>query len=58
MKIVRMLGMGLLYFCVATVLAQAVVLVMLWWKGAFGDDRVVAMFAALQRAFARGQVEL
>jgi len=47
MKIVRMLGMGLLYFCVATVLAQAVVVGMLWWKGAFADDRVVAMFAAL-----------
>ncbi len=47
MKIVRMLGIGLLYFCVATVLAQGVVLAMLWWKGAFSDDRVVAMFAAL-----------
>ena len=47
MKIVRMLGMGLLYFCVATVLAQIVVVAMLWWKGAFSDDRVVAMFAAL-----------
>lgn len=47
MKILRLLGMGLLYFCVATVLAQAVVLGMLWWKGAFSDDRVVAMFAAL-----------
>lgn len=47
MKIVRVLGMGLLYFCVATVLAQAVVLGMLWWKGAFSDDRVTAMFAAL-----------
>ncbi|MCE9525003.1 MAG: hypothetical protein K8R36_03000 [Planctomycetales bacterium] len=47
MKIVRMLGMGLLCFCVATVLAQAVVMGMLWWKGAFSDDRVVAMFAAL-----------
>ncbi len=47
MKIVRMLGMGLLYFCVATVLAQGVVLAMLWWKGALSDDRLVAMFAAL-----------
>ena len=47
MKIVRLLGMGLLYLCVATVLAQGVVLAMLWWKGAFSDDRVVAMFAAL-----------
>jgi hypothetical protein len=47
MKIVRMLGMGILYFCVATVLAQAVVLGMLWWKGAFSDDRLTAMFAAL-----------
>ena len=47
MKFVRMLGVALLYFCVATVLAQVVVLGMLWWKGAFGDDRVVAMFAAL-----------
>lgn len=47
MKYARMLGTGLLYFCVATVLAQAVVAGMLWWKGAFADDRVVAMFAAL-----------
>jgi hypothetical protein len=47
MKHVRMLGVALLYFCVATVLAQVVVLGMLWWKGAFSDDRVVAMFAAL-----------
>src|SRR5436190_10030196 len=47
MKIVRMLGMGLLYFCVASVLAQVVVVAMLWWKGAFSDDRIVAMFAAL-----------
>src|SRR6185295_18219114 len=47
MKFVRMLGVALLYFCVATVLAQVVVLGMLWWKGAFSDDRVVAMFAAL-----------
>ena len=47
MKYVRLLGIGLLYFCVATVLAQGVVLGMLWWKGAIGDDRVVAMLAAL-----------
>jgi hypothetical protein len=47
MKYVRMAGLGLLYFCVATVLAQAVVVGMLWWKGAFSDDRAVAMFAAL-----------
>jgi hypothetical protein len=47
MKYIRMLGVVLLYFCVATVLAQVVVLGMLWWKGAFSDDRVVAMFAAL-----------
>jgi len=47
MKYVRMLGVALLYFCVATVLAQVVVVGMLWWKGAFSDDRVVAMFAAL-----------
>ena len=47
MKYVRMLGVALLYFCVATVLAQIVVVGMLWWKGALGDDRVVAMFAAL-----------
>ncbi|MGI8980766.1 MAG: hypothetical protein ACR2FY_16180 [Pirellulaceae bacterium] len=47
MKIVRMLGIGLLCFCVATVLAQVVVVAMLWWKGTFSDDRLVAMFAAL-----------
>ena len=47
MKFVRMAGMGLLYFCVATVLAEIVVVGMLWWKGALSDDRAVAMFAAL-----------
>lgn len=47
MKIVRLLGTGLVYFCIATVLAQVVLLAMLWWKGTLGDERLVAMFAAL-----------
>jgi len=47
MKFVRMLATGLLYFCVATVLAEAVLVAMLWWKGTLSDDRLVAMFAAL-----------
>lgn len=47
MKILRGLGMLLVYFCIGTVLAQAVLLAMLWWKGAFADQRVLAMYAAL-----------
>lgn len=47
MKYVRLLGLLLLWFCIGTVLAQAVLLGMLWWKGAFADQRVVAMIAAL-----------
>ena len=46
-RIIGMLGTGLLYFCVATVVAEVVVLAMLWWKGAIGDDRLTAMLAAM-----------
>jgi hypothetical protein len=47
MKYVRFLGLLLWWFCIGTVMAQVVLLGMLWWKGAFADHRVVAMFAAL-----------
>ncbi len=47
MKILKMAGGGLAYVCVATVLAQLVLVGVLWWKGALVDDRVTAMFAAL-----------
>ncbi len=47
-KYVATLGMLLVWFCVGTVLAQMVLAGMLWWKGAFGDERVLAMYAALQ----------
>src|SRR4030095_9247761 len=47
MKFFRILGVGILYFCAATVLAEVVVVTMFWWKGALGDDRMTAMLAAL-----------
>lgn len=47
MKYLRGMGMLLVWFCVGTVLAQAVLLGMLWWKGAFADGRVLGMYAAL-----------
>jgi hypothetical protein len=47
MKYLRGMGLLLVWFCVGTVLAQAVLLGMLWWKGAIGDGRVLAMYAAL-----------
>src|SRR5688572_5561634 len=47
MKYLRGLGFLLVWLCIGTVLAQAVWLGMLWWKGAFADERVMAMYAAL-----------
>lgn len=46
-RIASMLGLGFLYFCVATVIAAAVGVAMLYQKGAFSDDRVLNMWAAL-----------
>ena len=47
MKYLRGLGMVLVWFCIGTVLAEGVLVGMLWWKGAFSDDRALAMYAAL-----------
>jgi hypothetical protein len=46
-RIVAILGQGLMYFCVATVIALTTGLAMLYQKGAFSDDRVLNMWAAL-----------
>ena len=35
-------------FSIGTVISLAVVLGMLWWKGALADERVLGMLAALQ----------
>ncbi|HEX5106730.1 MAG TPA: hypothetical protein VFV87_23075 [Pirellulaceae bacterium] len=42
------LGTLLVAFSIGTVLSLAVLLGMLWWKGALTDDRLVGMIAALQ----------
>jgi hypothetical protein len=42
------LGHLLVAFCVGTVISLTIVLGMLWWKGALGDERLLAMLAALQ----------
>lgn len=47
MKYLRGLGLVFVWFCLGTVLAQIVLVGMLWWKGAFADNRVTAMVAAL-----------
>ncbi len=46
-NIVGMLTQLMLYSCVATVIAAAVGVAMLFQKGAFSDDRVLHMWAAL-----------
>jgi hypothetical protein len=59
MKFLRYLGLLFVWFCVGTVLAQAALVGMLWWKGAFSDDRVMAMYAALhgiERASAASKI--
>jgi hypothetical protein len=38
----------LVALCVGTSISLAVVVSMLWWKGALADDRLLGMFAALQ----------
>src|SRR5262245_32720840 len=38
----------LVAFCVGTVISLVIVLGMLWWKGALGDERLLGMLAALQ----------
>jgi hypothetical protein len=46
--IFRWLGSALVAFSIGTVISLAVVLAMLWWKGALTDDRLLGMIAALQ----------
>jgi hypothetical protein len=47
MRVFRWIGLLAVWFCIGTVLAEAVLVSMLWWKGAFADSRVLAMAAAL-----------
>ncbi|WP_425618303.1 hypothetical protein NA78x_002007 [Anatilimnocola sp. NA78] len=47
MKIVGWLGAAFLAFCVATVVSLAVLVSMLWTKGALSGDRSLALMAAL-----------
>ncbi|MDX1947352.1 MAG: hypothetical protein SFU86_18265 [Pirellulaceae bacterium] len=42
------LGMLLVALCIGTTISLAVIAGMLWWKGAFTDDRVLGMLAVLQ----------
>lgn len=46
-KIIGLFGSLILYACVATVIAQAVGLGMLWYKGYFTKDRMFAVLAAV-----------
>jgi hypothetical protein len=46
-RMTSLLALGFLYFCVATVIAAGVGVAMLYQKGAFSDDRVTNMWAAL-----------
>src|SRR6188472_2884517 len=46
-RMISLLGQAFLYFCVATVVAAGVGVTMLYQKGAFSDDRVTNMWAAL-----------
>jgi hypothetical protein len=47
MRIVSLLGMAFMYFCLGTVLAQSALVFMLWQKGTFADQRMMNMWAAL-----------
>ena len=42
------LGSLLVAFSVGTVISLAIILAMLWWKGALADERLLGMLAALQ----------
>lgn len=46
-RLAALIGTAFLYFCVATVIATVVGVAMLYQKGAFSDDRVLYMWAAL-----------
>lgn len=46
-RILALLGQAFMYFCAATVVALAVGIAMLYQKGAFHDDRLLHMWAAL-----------
>ncbi len=45
-KLIGLISAMIVYFCVATVIAQAVGLGMLWYKGYFAEERVFAVLAA------------
>ncbi len=45
-KLLGLFSATIVYFCVATVIAQAVGLAMLWYKGYFTEERAYAVLAA------------
>jgi hypothetical protein len=47
-RIISLIGAAFLYFCVGTVIAITVAAAVLYQKGAFADERLLRMWAALQ----------
>lgn len=47
-RILSWLGSLLVAFAIGTTISLLVLIGMLWWKGALGDDRLLGMIAALQ----------
>lgn len=47
-KLIRLAGAAFAYFCVATILAQGLLLGGLWWRGVFRSDHAYEMLALLQ----------
>jgi len=47
-RLLRMLAGALVYFCVATLLAQAVGFGVLWWRGSLNQDNGYRLLALLQ----------
>jgi hypothetical protein len=46
-KVISIIATAAVYFCVATVLAQAIAFSTLWFKGALDEDRIYRVLAAL-----------
>lgn len=47
-KLLRLLSAAVMYFCVATIIAQAIGLTVLWWRGVFRSDHAYEILAMLQ----------
>src|SRR5918992_234539 len=46
-RLLRLIGPALAYWCIATMLALALALGMLWWKGMLDRDKVLNIMAAV-----------